>query len=206
VTPTTEQVQRLAPQAKAFYIQAFALAAEVLARNEINTGLRVAHFMAQVLHESGGLLIARESMTYSSPERLMEVWPSRFKTPGGALPFVRNPEALAEAVYGGRMGNTEPGDGFRFRGHGMLQTTGRESYARYGKELGIDLVGDPDLAIDPRYALALAAAEWKASGCNPFADADSLVGVTRRINGGTVGLTERAAWLTKTKAVWANNP
>ena len=93
-------------------------------------------------------------------------------------------------------------DGFSFIGHGFMQLTGREAYKKYGDQLGIDLVGDSSLALDPRYSLRIAAAEWVASGCNPLADQDDLNRVTRAINGGLTGLASRREWLRKTKAVW----
>jgi putative chitinase len=203
ISITREQIVALAPHAKQQYLDAFAAADNVLANYEANANaLRVAHFVAQVLHETGALTILTESLNYSTPERLMAVWPSRFPTKEAALPFVRNSQALAEKVYGGRMGNVDPGDGFKYIGRGMIQITGRESYERFGRALGIDLAGAPDLAVDSRYSLAIAAEEWRASGCNGFADNDDLRAVTKAINGGYIGLDERRAWLVKTKATW----
>jgi putative chitinase len=98
--------------------------------------------------------------------------------------------------------NTQPSDGWRFIGHGLLQITGRESYEKYWRVVGIDLAGDPDLGFSPTWALKIAAAEWQASGCNPLADADSIRRATFAINGGYVGLAERQEWLAKTKHVW----
>jgi putative chitinase len=200
---TRAQLLSLAPNAKDVYLAAFDLAPAVLPQYGITTPLPVAHFMAQVLHESGALTIVSESLNYTHPERLMEVWPSRFKSVAMAQPFVRNPSKLAEMVYGGRMGNVNPGDGARFIGRGLLQLTGRESYLKFGKIVGADLEGNPDLAADARFALAIAAAEWQASNCNAFADHDDVRAVTRAINGGLNGFEERKAWLVKTKQVWA---
>jgi putative chitinase len=199
---TSDQLERLAPHMRASYRVGFAGADQVLARYGINqTTLRLAHFMAQVLHETGGLTILVENFNYRA-ERIREVWPSRFKSVIQARPYAHNPEALANKVYGGRMGNTEPGDGWRFIGRGLLQITGRESYERYGKEIGIDLVGDPDLAFSAEWCLPVAAAEWTAAGCNAFADADDVRAVTRAINGGDVGLSSREQWLARTRQVW----
>jgi putative chitinase len=202
VLMTLSQVQHLAPNAQPNYAQAFASADQVLAPYGINANaLRLAHFMAQILHETGGLTILIESLNYSAP-RLVQVWPNRFKTIAAATPYAHNPEKLANFVYGGRMGNTQPGDGWRFIGRGLLQITGRDSYARYGQALGIDLVGSPDLAFAATSCLQIAAEEWTAAGSNAFADADSLRKVTRAINGGYVGLASRQEWLTKAKQVW----
>lgn len=197
------QVQALAPNAKLAYLDAFDCADTVFALTQVNrSALRIAHLMAQTLHETGGLTIFEENMNYRA-DRITQVWPSRFVTVASALPFERNPEKLANKVYAGRMGNTQPGDGYRFRGRGMIQVTGRESYAKFGRLLGIDLENDPELAVDPRYSLAIACAEYQSSGAIVHADRDDIVAVTKAINGGTVGLADRKAWLAKTKAVWS---
>jgi putative chitinase len=198
----TSQLHLLAPNARASYLQAFATADTALALYGINdNGLRLSHFMAQVLHECGGLTVQIESMNYSAP-RLMKVWPKRFPNLAAAKPYAHQPEKLANRVYGGRMGNTNPGDGWRFIGRGLLQITGRESYEKYGHALGVDLAGNPDLAFGSDWALTTAAAEWQASNCNALADADKIRRVTYAINGGYVGLAERQEWLAKTKHVW----
>jgi putative chitinase len=202
VAITEKQLRLLAPNARSSYRDAFNTADQDLAPHGVNkTALRLAHFMAQVLHETGGLTILVENMNYRA-ERLMQVWPKRFPTLASAKPFAHNPEALANHVYGGRMGNVKKGDGWRFVGRGMLQITGRESYEKYGKALKIDLAGNPDLAVDSKWALKIAAAEWNASGCNPLADDDKLKAVTFAINGGYNGLASRKEWLAKTKNVW----
>jgi putative chitinase len=199
---TVDQVRRLAPHAKGLYLEAFANADDVLSRYGVNeNGRRVAHFMAQTLHETGGLTILVENLNYSA-ERLTKVWPARFPTVEKAAPFARNPEKLAERVYGGRMGNIHPGDGWRYIGRGFKQLTGRANYARFGDILGIDLVGNPDLAIDPRYSLEIAAAFWRERGCSDAADRDDLRAVTLAVNGGLIGFAERNAWLLKARSIW----
>src|SRR5436309_707971 len=202
---TDEQLDSLAPQAKPFYRDAFLNGANVLAHYGINdTPLRLAHFMAQVLHESGALTITEESLFYTHAERIRDVWPTRFHSVADAEPYTRNPEKLANFVYGNRadIGNNQAGDGFRFIGRGLIQITGRDSYTRFGKKLGADLIADPKLAFSQQWCLPLAAEEWTEKGCNALADADNVKGVTKKINGGTIGLAERTAWLAKTKAVW----
>ena len=199
---TPEQLNILAPNARANYKEAFAQADTVLAAYGINkNALRLSHFMAQVLHEVGGLTILIENMNYSAV-RMTQVWKTRFPTISSAEPFANNPEKLANKVYGGRMGNTQAGDGFRFIGRGLIQITGRESYKKFGDLLGIDLTADPDLAFSAEWALKIAAEEWKAGNCNAFADADDLIKVTRAINGGLIGLASRQEWLTKTNRLW----
>lgn len=110
------------------------------------------YILATVLNEVGAAFQPKaESLTYTSPERIRAVWPTRFRTLAAAKPYVRNAEALAEKVYGGRadLGNTQPGDGFRYRGRGYSQITGRANYAKFGKLLGLDLIGNPALVMDP---------------------------------------------------------
>ena len=181
---------------------AFAQADEFLASYGINdNALRVAHFMAQVLHESGGLCIIQESLNYSA-KRMMQVWPKRFPTIESAQPYANNPQLLANNVYGARMGNAGPDDGWKYIGRGLLQITGRDSYEKFGQRLGIDLVGQPMLAADPQWSLKIAAEEWCDKGCNALADRDDITTITKRINGGLIGFDERKAWLVKTKLVW----
>lgn len=209
---------KLAPNARSVYVAGFAKADADLDRVTgaggkplvfaINaTKLRLAHFLAQTLHETDGWTIRTESMNYSAA-RLPQVWPARFKDPAVAAKYAHNPDALAEKTYGGRMGNGPEGsgDGAKYIGRGLLQITGREAYAKYGAALGIDLVGNPDLAFSADWAVKIAAAEWAASSLkgksiNAMADADDLEGVTRAVNGGTIGLSSRAEWLRKVKKV-----
>lgn len=202
---TKDQLLQLAPRAKQRYLDAFGCADSVLSARGVNHNpLRVAHFIAQVMHETGGLSILTESLNYRAA-RIVEVWPSRFKTVADAQLYERNPQKLANKVYGGRMGNTGPNDGWLYIGRGLIMMTGKESYTRAGKALGIDLVANPDLAIDPRYMLAIAAEEWERTGCNEKADRDDISAVTKAINGGYIGLTNRQMWLMKTKTIWKEN-
>lgn len=155
---------------------------------------RLHFFLAQMGHESGGLRIRSEKMSYSAT-RMMQVWPSRFPTLASTEGFVGNPEALANKVYGGRMGNDKPGDGFRFLGRGYIQITGREGYREVGARAGLDLEKNPDLALEPEQALRVACAFWSWKRLNPLCDQGDFVAVTKRINGGTVGLQDRFHWL-----------
>ncbi len=145
-------------------------------------------FLGQILHESQGLTRLEENLSYSA-ERLTVVWPSRFPTKAHAQPYARNPEALANKVYGGRMGNTEPGDAWRFRGRGPIQLTGRANYEFVGDLIGQDLTVIPELMGQPRYALEAAIAWWEDR------IPDSMIGdpekVTKRVNGGLIGLAHR---------------
>lgn len=160
------------------------------ARFGINTPRRVAHFVAQLAHESN--IYPREENLQYSLNRLCQVWPTRF-LPGAAITQLCawNPVMLANVVYGGRMGNIYPGDGHFFRGRGMIQLTGRANYRTYGKMIGHDLEHQPDLLLQFGVSALAAGAYWSAHGLNARADRDDLQGITRAINGGLNGLEHR---------------
>ena len=149
-----------------------------------------------MLHETDGLRITEESGNYSAG-RMMQVWPSRFKTIEAALPFAHNAEKLFNNVYANRMGNGAPesGDGYRYRGRGILQTTGRGAYREYGRRCGIDFEAHPELILSSEHALKPALAEWSDGKCNALADAGDIRAITRKINGGLTGYENRCAWL-----------
>src|SRR4051812_32892706 len=183
-----------------------ATAQAVFSKYGIDSPLLVAHVMAQISHECGAGHDVVENLNYTAG-RMMQVWPSRFPTMAMAAPYAGNPRALANKVYSGRMGNV-PGsdDGWTFRGRGAAQTTGREGYARLAKATGLDLVHFPDLVNDPQRFLECGVADFVLCGCLPFAKADDVLNVTRRLNGGTVGLAQRQAWLAKWKAALGSAP
>lgn len=162
-------------------------------RYRITTNGRIAAFLAQVGHESGGFQRLEENLVYRTPSRLAAVWPRRFRDAAAAEPFVGNAEGLANFVYAGRMGNGDAasGDGYRFRGRGLIQLTGRENYARAATALGLDLLGQPELLAAYGPAALSAAWFWDDRGLNPLADAGAFEEITRRINGGMTGLEER---------------
>ena len=175
----------------------------------ISTELRAAHFLAQIAHESGDFTIKTESMNYTTPARLVEIWPSRFSLDGSgggkkkASDYVKNQEKLAEAVYGGRMGNNNPGDGFRCRGGGWLQLTGKDAYKGYAAYLGKTVEETADLLrSDNKYALDAACWEYVINmKLNPVADQgstdDIIKTITKRVNGGYIGLADRTAHFRK---------
>jgi len=211
---TLAQIDSLAPSAKSVYRDAFADVDAIFAKYGINdNALRVAHFMAQGLHETGGLTVLTESMNYSPEGMIATFGESRISAAqaqqlGRRSGHPAEQQAIANIVYGGdfgkkQLGNTEPDDGWNFRGHGFLQMTGRDSFQRIGDLLGLDLAGNPDLAIEAPTILLTGCEEWKSKGCNALADADNIKKVTKAINGGQIGLAERRAWLEKTKAVWS---
>lgn len=145
-------------------------------------------FLGQILHESDGLQHLTEQMHYSA-ERLTVVWPSRFPTVNDARPYANNPEALANKVYGGRMGNNEPGDGWRYRARTPLGITGKDNYQWLGDLLGQDLVSLPELLEQPRYALEACIAWWE--GKIPDTMIGDIEKITKRVNGGLIGLVDR---------------
>ena len=191
----------LAPRALPVYRTAFVTADFSLGPFGIlENPLRCAHFLGQILHETGGLTVTTENLNYSA-ERLMVVWPSRFKTLEAARDFSHNPRALANKVYGGRMGNAGPDDGWRYIGRGALQLTGRASYLRVGTALDLDLVGFPELVLVPENILPIAAEIWREADCNRLADLDDLTRVSRAINGGLIGFADRRQWLEKARTL-----
>lgn len=182
-------VRKLCPRANANYIAAFERGDKEMEDSGINTPLRLAHFLAQVCHETGGLTILEENMRYTAA-RIRQVWPSRPE----AVKFANNPEGLANNVYANRMGNGDAasGDGWRFRGRGLLQTTGRYSYKRFGFEKTPDLI-----ATDPAFMLRPALMEWVKGGCNEKADRNAIKEITKTINGGLIGYDDRVAWFNR---------
>jgi putative chitinase len=162
----------------------------------IATPKREAAFIGQCSVESANFTHLQENLNYSA-QRLMQVWPSRFPYIIAAEPYAHSPEKLANFVYAGRMGNLQDGDGYTYRGRGLIQLTGREMYANCGNSLGIDLLDNPDLLLTPKYAALSAGWFWNKHGLNLLADAQEYGTMTRRINGGTAALDERIAKITK---------
>jgi len=189
-------IRKVAPRARPEYVAAFEEGDHLLAAAGVTTPLRLAHLLAQILEETGGLTITEESGNYSAA-RMCVVWPSRFRSLAEAAPYAHDGEKLFNHVYADRMGNGPPasGDGWRYRGRGILQTTGRAAYARYGKRCGADFLGNPDLVCSAQYALQPALAEWTDAGCNALADRDDIHAITRRLNGGYTNFAERVRWL-----------
>jgi putative chitinase len=198
---TADLLHRLWPKAPHSLVDGIAgTAPTVLPKHEIASPLRLAHFFAQISHESGGGTITEESLYYTHAQRIVDVWPSRF-TIESAKRYIRDPRKLADRVYNGRMGNA-PGsdDGYNFRGRGLLQITGRDSYREIGGLCGFDLENHPDLAYAPDHALEVAATEFVHLGCLPFCDEDDVMRVTKLVNGGYTGIDSRRAWLKRWKA------
>ena len=161
-------------------------------RFDISTPLRQAAFIGQAGHECGNFRIMEENLNYRA-ETLMRVWPKRFPTLDFAKQYERNPKKIANMVYANRMGNRDEasGDGFRFRGRGAFQTTGHAGYYHAGQALGEDFVMNPDLVATPTYAALTAGFFWDTHKLNQYADSRDYKTMTKKINGGFIGLADR---------------
>ena len=166
---------------------------------DINTPKRQAVFIGQCAHESNNFKTLEENLNYR-PETLVKVWPSRFPDLAAADKFAHNPQALANKVYAGRLGNNQENDGWNFHGRGLIQLTGRENYERCGSSLGVDLISNPAWLLDPKYAALSAGWFWNKKGLNELADQQEHGMITKRINGGTLGLDDRLQKTTKALA------
>ena len=163
---------------------------------DINTLKRQAAFIGQCAHESNNFKTLQENLNYSA-EGLMKTWPSRFSTKEIADQYARNPAKIAGKVYNGRLGNTSEEEAAKYLGRGLIQLTGKENYERCGLAIGVDLLSDPNLLLDPRHAAMSAGWFWNKKGLNELADAQEHGQITKRINGGTIGLDDRIAKTTK---------
>lgn len=160
--------------------------------HKVDTGLRLTNFLAQSCVETRGFTVLVENLNYSA-RRLTQVWPKRFPSLAAAAPFARNPEALAERVYGGRYGNVNAGDGWKYLGRGVKQTTFHDNYLQVEQITGLPVVAQPELLEQPDQGLLAGCIYWRERGCAEIADRDDIVALTKRINGGQNGLSERKA-------------
>jgi putative chitinase len=175
---------------------------ETFEKYNIDTAKRQAAFIGQCMHESGGFKLLEENLNYSA-KALMNTWPSRFPTEEMANQYARNPEKIANKVYGGRMGNADEssGEGWKYRGRGIKQLTGKENYQRCSEALGVDLVSDPDKLLDPKYAALSAGWFWNKHNLNDLADKSDIETMTKRINGGLLGLDARKVAIAKAESI-----
>ena len=183
-------------------------------RFEINTPQRAAAFLAQIAHESGEFQRLVENLSYTAA-RLCAVWPGRFPNVAAAQPYERNPEALANFVYAKRLGNgdTASGDGWRFRGRGLIQLTGRGNYRACGAAVALPLETEPERLEAPEAAALAAAQFWQSRGLNHLADDQNddnddadFVSITKAINGGTAGLTSRRQYWVRAQTALGLTP
>jgi putative chitinase len=190
---------QMIPSNKAAAGKWFAALKEILPKYEINTPQRIAGFIAQCAHESGDFRILEENLNYSE-KALNAVFGRYFGAPPkrNAAEYARKPEMIANYVYQdefrsskGKMGNTNPGDGWRFRGRGLKQLTGRNNYTAFAATVGMTAEEAADYVATEKGAVESACWFWHTAGCNKFADAGDIVGLSKRINGGTIGLEDR---------------
>ena len=168
---------------------------DTAAKFQINTPLRLAHFLAQCGHESGGFRATQENLNYSA-KGLNGIFKKYFPTEASAAAYARQPQKIANKVYANRMSNGDEasGDGYKFRGRGYIQLTGKANYTLFGKAIGEDILSNPDV-VSGKYALLSAAWFWSNNGLNKLSDGgatDAVVTtITKRVNGGTIGLADR---------------
>jgi len=168
---------------------------DTAAKFEINTPLRLAHFLAQCGHESGQFRVVNENLNYSS-KGLLGIFKKYFPTEDKAKLYERKPEKIANVVYASRMGNgpESSGDGYKYRGRGYIQLTGKDNYTAFGKSIGENIQATPDL-VATKYPLLSAAWFFNKNGLHKMADKGAtnevVTMVTKRVNGGTIGLADR---------------
>jgi len=206
--PTIEHLQAAKIKNPEKWIDAIVATCEEF---EINNPNRIAGFLSQTSHESGGYTMLSENLNYRATT-LAACWPNRFaelgpdKKPkkddkGKLIPtavansIAGKPELIANLVYSSRMGNgpAESGEGWKFRGRGLKQLTGKDNYTRCGASLGVDLVENPDLLLEPMAAARSAGWFWKTNNLSSFADVADIKGMTKKINGGLIGYEQRQA-------------
>lgn len=215
LTKTLAAVKKVAPQARENYLQAIREGGPLFEKHGITTPQRMSHFLAQAMTETGGFKVLRESMSYSAP-RMLEIFGvghhSAKITAAEATGLAKNERALSERVYGlgnpkkaKELGNTTAGDGFRYRGNGVLQTTGRGAHKRMGQAFGLDFEDNPDLVTAPEHALKPALKEWSDNNLNHFADQNDIRTITKRINGGLNGFADRKKFFAKLLPLLGNN-
>jgi putative chitinase len=159
---------------------------------EINTHERICGFLSQCAHESGGFRFVVENLNYSA-QALRAIFGKYFPDDTSANDYARQPEKIANKVYANRMGNGDEasGDGFKYRGRGLIQITGKDNYTASGNALGVDFINNPDIVEHPEAASLSAGWFWDTRHLNNYADQKDIVGMTKRINGGTNGLDDR---------------
>jgi putative chitinase len=165
---------------------------ETFTRFDISTPIRQASFIGQCGHECGSFKVLEENLNYRA-ETLMKLWSKRFPTLEIANQYAKNPKKIANMVYANRMGNRDEasGDGYRFRGRGCIQLTGHANYFHAGKACDEDFVMNPDLVATPKYAAMTAGWFWSTHKLNQYADGSDFLMMTKKINGGTIGLQDR---------------
>jgi putative chitinase len=192
---TLDQLRACLPEAKAANLEQFLEGInETFEHFEINTPARCAMFLAQTAHESGNFSTTQENLNYSA-KGLTGIFKKYFPTQDSTISYERKPERIANRVYANRMGNgnESSGDGYKYRGRGLIQLTGKDNYTNCGTALGLDLLTDPDQVANNPVAVLSAGWFWDTRRLNTWADKEDIKTVTKKINGGTIGLADRTA-------------
>jgi putative chitinase len=175
-------------------------------QSTVNTPRRLAHFLGQVFVESAGFTVMEENLNYRNPERLDAVFSAVKGVDDAKALIAKGPQAIANRVYANRLGNGDEasGDGWRYRGSGIIQLTGRANYQKFGNIVKMDLVKNPELVRETVSATQVAFAYWDATGCSPLADAGDLEGITRNVNGPAMqGLADRREATLRAIDIWS---
>ena len=201
---TAETLRKFAPRIKDPEIHASALE-NARQTSSVTTARRLCHFLGQIFVETGGFAIMVENLNYKDPARLDGIFSAVRGTEDARALIRRGPEAIANRVYANRIGNGDEasGDGWRYRGSGYKQLTGRSNYREIGGIVNLDLEGNPELAREPKTAASVAFAFWDARQCSPLADVGDVDGVTAKVNGpAKLGLSERRDATLRALSIW----
>lgn len=190
MTVSVSQLKLIMPKAPLPWLEAFQAESY---KWGVDTANEMASFIAQVAHESKEFTVLEENLMYRTAERIAAVWPRRFKTVQEAEPYRSNPAALANFVYANRLGNGKPltGDGYRFRGRGPIQLTGRDNYTKAGRALKVDLLAYPEMLLVPVTGIRSAFWFWTTNGLDSVDDDEDIRAETKAVNGAELGLPER---------------
>lgn len=194
---SSSHIMQAVPHADGMIVNAMLLNWQIAEQHGIVTTKHTAYFLGNAAVETFGFTRLDENLFYTTTARLKAVWPSRFKSDALASACVRNPQKLANAVYGGRLGNTGDDDGWLYRGSGLLQTTGKANFAEVAAETGIDCVANPELLRSFPAALEAACIYWQKRNLGKYADAGDVEGLTKAIQGGTGGLNDRRLYISR---------
>jgi putative chitinase len=201
---TAETLKRFAPRINNAEVHAAALE-KARQESSVTTPRRLCHFLGQVFVETGGFTAMEENLNYKNPERLDGVFSAVKGTADAQALIAKGPQAIANRAYANRLGNGDEasGDGFRYRGSGYKQLTGRSNYRAIGAIVKMDLEGNPELAREPEAAARVAFAFWDSCKCSPLADAGDVEGITEKVNGpAKLGLAERRQATLHALEIW----